>query len=392
MKKITVAVCLLFVCLNAAFAQSRGVTPNNDADSKKVNKRPVQPVPAPSPPAENSETQIERESNETVEIDGEIIKVETEIVNIPVKISDRKGRFVSGLTKENFKVFEDGVEQEIAYFSNEQQPFTVALILDMSYSSTFKIAEIQSAATAFVNQLRPDDKVLIVAFDREVRVLCNATSDKQVLQRAIRSAKIEFGTSLYDAVDLVINQKLKRINGRKAIVLFTDGVDTTSERAQDYTNLSDALELDAIVYPIQYDTFAEVQAMKNKTIITQPKQPSPIPGKNKSPFPFPIPTSTIGAPSSQGTTAEDYRKAGEYLTEMANRTGGRIYQASTTANLAAAFSKIASELREYYSIGYYPKAEAKNGKKHKIKVRVDQENLVVQARDGYVIGAKRNEK
>jgi VWFA-related protein len=166
-------------------------------------------------------------------------------------------------------------------------------------------------------------------------------------------------------------------------------VDTTSERAQDYSNLSDALELDAIVYPIQYDTFAQVQAMKDKTIITPQKIPSPLPDKNKSPFPFPIPISTIGTPSSQGTTSEDYRKAGEYLSEMANRTGGRVYQASTTVNLAAAFAKIASELREYYSIGYYPKEEAKNGKKHKIKVRVNQDGVVVQAREGYAIGGKK---
>lgn len=390
MKKITAVVCLVLLGLSVSFAQSRRVTPNttDNTGNEKVNKRPVQADPTPTPQPENStlsETQTERESKEAVEVDGDVIKVETEIVNIPVKISDRSGRFIGGLTKENFKVFEDNVEQEIAYFSNEQQPFTVALVLDMSYSSTFKIAEIQSAAIDFINQLRPKDKVLIVSFDQDVHVLCDATSDKQVLQRAIRSTKINYGTSLYDAVSLVINQKLKKINGRKAIVLFTDGVDTTSERAKDYSNLSDALELDAIVYPIQYDTYAEVQQMKNKTILNPPTQ-SPIPGKNKSPFPIPI--STIGTPSSQGTTAEDYRKAEEYLSEMANRTGGRVYPASTTINLAAAFSRIASELREYYSIGYYPKEEAKNGKKHKIKVRVDKNGVVVQARDGYAMAKK----
>ncbi len=93
--------------------------------------------------------------------------------------------------------------------------------------------------------------------------------------------------------------------------------------------------------------------------------------------------------SSQGTTAEDYRKADEYLNEMANRTGGRLYQASTTANLAQAFSNIAAELREYYSLGYYPKEESKTaGKKHRIKVRVDKDGLVVRARDSYVVGGK----
>ena len=313
-------------------------------------------------------------------------------MTIPVKVSDRKNRFVAGLTKENFKVLEDSVEQEIALFSNEQQPFTVALVLDMSYSTKFKIAEIQAAAIAFTAQLRPNDKVLIVSFDEEVHVLCEPTSDREVMRRAIRQTQISTGTSLYEAVDLVINQRLKKIEGRKAVVLFTDGVDTTSRRAHDLSNLSDALELDALIYPIQYDTFADVQAMKNKPVIQQPSIPSPIPSKNKSPFPFPLPTGGIGTPSGQGTTPEDYRRAGEYLSEMATRTGGTVYQATTSANLTQAFSDIAAELREFYSIGYYPSGEAKPGKKRKIKVRVNQGNVAVRSRDSYVVSKKDADK
>lgn len=90
----------------------------------------------------------------------------------------------------------------------------------------------------------------------------------------------------------------------------------------------------------------------------------------------------------KGTTVEEYRKAAEYLNELANRTGGRLYKASTIANLSDAFSRIASELREYYSIGYYPKNEADIGKKYKIKVRVDREGARVKTRDSYVVGKK----
>ena len=296
------------------------------------------------------------------------------------------------MTKDKFQVFEDNAPQEITYFSNEQQPFTVALVLDMSYSSTFKIAEIQQAAMAFISQLRENDKVMIVSFDEEVHVLSPPTSDRAALQRAIRSTKIASGTSLYEAVDLVINEKLKKIGGRRAIVLFTDGVDTTSRRANDLMNLRDALEFDALVYPIQYDTFNEVQAMKNKPVVVPPTIPSPIPSKTKSPFPFPIPTGGVGTPSSQGTSAEDYRRAGEYLNEMANRTGGRLYQANTAINLTQAFANIAAELREYYSLGYYPPEEAKEGKCRKIKVRVAQDGVAVRARDGYVVGKTNSEK
>ncbi len=232
---------------------------------------------------------------------------------------------------------------------------------------------------------------MIVSFDEEVHVLCEPTSDRDVMQRAIRQTAISTGTSHYEAVDLVINQKLRKIDGRKAVVLFTDGVDTTSRRAHDLNNLSDALELDALIYPIQYDTFADVQAMKNKPVIQSPTIPSPIPSKNKSPFPFPIPTGGMGTPSAQGTTPEDYQKAGEYLNEMAVRTGGTVYQADSTSNLARAFSDIAAELREFYSIGYYPTGEAKPGKKRKIKVKVNQNNVAVRARDSYVV-AKKDEK
>jgi VWFA-related protein len=384
MKKFVLVALPAIICLivSFSFAQSRRVTaPDNN---QKTNKRPATPAATPSPQTENSE----QDTNAPLPTDDEIITVETEVVTIPVKVSDRSGKFIPGLAKENFTVFEDGTEQEIAFFSNEQQPFTVALVLDMSYSTTFKINEIQSAAIAFIDQLRKNDKIMVVSFDEEVHILTEPTDDRGQIYRAIKSTKIASGTSLYEAVDIVINQKLKRIKGRKAIVLFTDGVDTTSRRVHDLTNLRDALEFDALVYPIKYDTYADVQAIKNKTVIVPPTIPSPLPPKNPSPFPIPIPTGGVGTPSSQGTTAEDYRKAGEYLDEMANRTGGRIYEASTTGSLASAFSKIASELREFYSLGYYPKDDAKTGKRQ-IKVKVDRKGLSVRARDGYAVGRKK---
>jgi VWFA-related protein len=380
MKKFAIFFCLAILCLSSAlsFAQSRKVTPSSETN-KKANQRPEA---SPSPPVNATP---EQSVDENAEEDSEVIKVETGVVSIPVKVLDRSGRFIGGLTRENFKVFEDDVEQQIEYFSNEQEPFTVALMLDMSYSAKFKAEEIQSAALAFINQLRPRDKVMIVSFDEEVYFHCEPTSDRETLQNAIKSTRISYGTSVYDAVDLVINQKLRKVSGRKAIVLFSDGVDTTSRKVFEARNLSDALELDALIYPIQYDTYNEVQAMKNKPSIGAP---SPIPTKNKSPLPFPIPTIGVGTGTAdaKGTTREEYQKADEYLNELASRTGGRLYKASTLNNLSDAFSRIASELREYYSIGYAPKDETRIGKKHKIKVRVDRDNVVVKTRDSYVVG------
>ena len=95
---------------------------------------------------------------------------------------------------------------------------------------------------------------------------------------------------------------------------------------------------------------------------------------------------------AKGTTAEEYQKADAYLNDLANRTGGRLYKASTIANLSDAFSRIASELREYYSIAYTPKDATTIGKKHKIKVRVDREGVVVKTRDSYVVGKSEKRK
>ncbi|MEO7658563.1 MAG: VWA domain-containing protein, partial [Pyrinomonadaceae bacterium] len=314
--------------------------------------------------------------------DDDVIRVSTQLVAVPVRVMDRKGRFIGGLGKENFRVFENGTEQEVALFSNEHQPFTVALVLDMSYSAKFKIADIQSAAIAFIDQLRPQDKVLVVSFDGDVHVLCEATGDRRVIYRAIRSTKIATGTSLYEAVDLVMNNRLRQLDGRKAVILFTDGVDTTSRRSSDYQNLHDAMELDSLIYTIRYDTFADVQNMKNGTVVPAPPKIS-IPTTQPSGVPLPVLLPTIGTPSSQGTTREEYEKAAEYLDQLALRTGGRQYDATSVGNLADAYSKIASELREFYTVGYYPVEERRDGKSTNIKVKVDKEGVVVRSREGF---------
>lgn len=432
---------ILLLGFTTLFAQSR---PKADDNLQKANKRPPTTTAAESKTKpENQPTTIEQnsvpsqstpDSAEAVP-DGEVLRVDTNLVTIPVKVSDRSGRFVAGLIKENFKIFEDGAEQEIAYFSNAEEPFTVALVLDMSYSSTFKIGEIHSAAMAFIAQLHPNDKVMVVSFDEEVHVLCEPTNDRNVLQAAIKTTQIASGTSLYEAVDLVVNKRLKKISGRKAIVLFTDGVDTTSRRVFASDNLRDVYETDSLIYPIEYDTFNDVQAMKDKPVIggqsggggggttipgsgnptrfpipgtgnpfpfpipgtggrtgnpspsTIPGSPSPpIPGTggNPSPLPFPLPTTT----GAQGTSAEEYRKAQEYLESLANSTSGRVYKANTTVNLAQAFTNIANELRQIYSLGFYP-IEEKAGKRRQLKVRVNQPGVAVRARDSYVVGKKK---
>lgn len=366
-----VFVLAIFVCvvwIQTAAAQSGRSQAKPDGNLKG---RGATPTPTPTPSVTPTpETDI-------VVDDGEIIKVATQLVSVPVKVMDKKGRFIGGLTQPDFKVFENGVEQEIAMFSNEHQPFTVALVLDMSYSTTFKLAEIQSAAIAFIGQLRPEDKVMVISFDQEVHMLCEATNDRKAIYRAIKSTKIATGTSLYEAVDLTMNARLRNIDGRKAIILFTDGVDTSSRRAHDRDNLDDAVELDALIYPIRYDTFADVQRMKSGVPVELP----PIAG---IPIPGTVIVPTASKPDTIGTTPEEYKKAEEYLDQLAYRTGGRLYQALTPDALADAYSKIASELREFYSLGYYPKDEQAADKTRSVKVKVDRPGVVVRARETFI--------
>ncbi len=365
-------VLVLLGCVSSFIAQSRRENPQ---ESGKANKRTVESTPTPTP----GDEQVRDASGD----EDEVIKVNTQLVSVPVRVMDKKGRFIGGLQKENFTVIENGVEQEIDLFSNEHQPFTVALVLDMSYSTTFKIAEIQNAAIAFIDQLRPQDKVMVISFDEEVHMLSEATSDRNQIYRAIKSTRIATGTSLYEAVDLVMNERLRQIEGRKAVILFTDGVDTTSRRSNDMRNLSDAMELDSLIYPIRYDTFADVQRMKGRSTNTGPPPIRiPIPQQSDNKLPFPIPS--VGVPSSQGTTVEEYQKAAEYLDQLAQRTGGRIYEASTLVNLSDAYTKIASELREFYSIAYYPRDDRVSGKTANVKVKVDQTGLVVRSRETFI--------
>jgi VWFA-related protein len=354
------------MAVSVAYPQSRRVPPGGG----RQNDRPL-PTPTPRPiPVES------REISNSVD-SGDVIAVDTSLVTIPVRILDRKNRFVGGLKEENFKVFEDNVEQEIAYFTNEAQPFTVALVLDMSYSTTFKIGEIQSAAISFIDQLRPDDKVMVISFDEDVHMLCEATSDRGTLYRAVRSTRVSTGTSLYEAVSMTMNDRMRSIRGRKAIVLFTDGVDTTSMASNNGANIRDAMELDVLIYPIRYDTFADVQSMKNR-----PKVDLPMPGK-------PVSQAPIRTADTKGTTAEEYKEAEDYLNRLADFTGGTIHLASTFGNLNKAFTKIASELREFYSLGYYPKSDGIPGKTRRLKVKIDKPEVAVRARESYVVPKKK---
>jgi VWFA-related protein len=370
-------------------AQSRAQT----APAKTQSQRPTNaPTPLPrtadAPAASRGAGQAQGQTAEEVGED-EVVRVNTALVTIPVSVLDRDGRFIPALRKDDFRIFEDGTEQQVAYFATTEEPFTVALVLDTSGSTRFKLEDIHDAAIAFLDQLRPEDRVIVVSFDDSVRVLSEATNDRRLLRDAIRRTQAGGGTRLYDAVDLVMEQQLSRVRGRKAIVLFTDGVDTTSKHASFQSTLAEAEELDALIYPIQYDTYEDAGGGGGGG--------APWPGRS------PYPTRRrpgwgdilggivlggggvrVGGGGGGGASRGDYRRGGEYLRQLAELTGGRHHNADDMRYLEEAFTNIAEELRRQYSLGYYPSRQSQASERRQIRVRVKRPNLVVRARDSYI--------
>jgi VWFA-related protein len=320
--------------------------------------------------------------------EDDVVRVDTTLVTVPVSVVDRQGRFIPNLKKEDFTLAENGIDQSIAYFEPADKPFTVALLLDTSASTHFHLSEIRDAAIEFAKQLRPQDRVLVVSFNDEVLLLTEATNDQTLIESAIEvNANTGSSTRLYDAVDLTIRERLNKIKGRKAIVLFTDGVDTSSQQADYLSTLREVEELDALIYPIQYDTTDYLNAMQNAGTVTVVTTQSGIFGPRTSSQTYNVPMNNGGAPLP-GATKADYDRADHYLHSLADKTGGRLYKANDTKQLADAFAKIAEELRRQYTLGYYPKnANATDGDRRQIRVKVNQPNVAVKARDSYTKGS-----
>ena len=403
MKKLIFIVIFAFVFSATIFAQS----------GRKV--RPVTPTPTPTPAEDetgisdsvpvktrmpktlpnlrggaNSQTPANPNSTTAPSTDtsassnDDVLHVETTLVAIPVSVTDRStGAYIPNLQKSDFKIFESGKEQEIAYFGTTEQPFTVVLLLDVSPSTRFKIDEIQQAAITFVNQLKPQDSVIVIDFDERVRVLTEATTDREKISKAIRRTGFGEGTSLYEAVDLTIRKYLDTISGRKAVVLFTDGVDTTSRRATYYSTISEAEETDALFFPVYFNTLMD--SGNNGGVMSSPYPPmGRFPSPNGGNFPFP---GGGGQRQPRGGSSQDYALGKRYLDDLAAKTGGRLFPADYSGGgLEGAFAGIAEALRSQYSIGYYPSETAQKGLRQQIKVRVNRPNLVVKARDSYVVG------
>ena len=247
------------------------------AQSKPAGQKPQQPQPEATPPPEPE--------------DIETLKTDTDLVTVPLIATDRSGLYITDLRQDEFKISEDGVPQEIAFFGRVAAPFHVVLMLDTSSSTKDHLRLIQNAAYAFVQQLQPVDRVKIISFDDQVRDLNEFTADREVLRTAINTTRPGEGTKVYDAVELAMNT-LRKIRGRRAIVLFSDGMDWYSDKATFEGTVRFLDEEGVVIYPIRYDTRATTERLARE----QSEQVTPS-----------LPTiDAIRKPPPSGTTAPNF--------------------------------------------------------------------------------------
>jgi Ca-activated chloride channel homolog len=301
--------------------------------------------------------------------DDQTIRVRVDMVSLPVVVTDKIGRRVTDLKKEDFQVFEDGVQQEIAGFAATDEPINVALALDTSGSAEMELAKIQNAAIAFVNQLHPDDEVAVLSFSDDVRLQEDFTIDRDRNEYGIKKTRTGNCTTLYEAVWLSLEEVLKPIKQRKALVLFTDGVDSCSRKASSSETLDLSKETEATIYCVYYNTEMDQYKKRSAKSVLDPGIWTP----------FPSPSPTIG--TGQAGSHEDYQQGRRYLADLAENSGGLMFDGMTDLNNA--FAQIAKELASQYSIGYYSSNAKNDGKFRKIQVKINKPGFVVRTKKGY---------
>jgi VWFA-related protein len=306
----------------------------------------------------------------------EAVKLKATLVNVPVIVSDREGRYLSGLRAADFKLYNDHVKQNIAVFEATEEPLNVALLLDTSKSTRDVLDEIKDAAMNFIKRLRPQDRAMIVSFDYDVHVLSKLTADRRALERAVKDAEIGdyVGTVLRDAVMKVTNESLRQVQGRKAIVLLTDGKDHGSDTGE-VESLEAAEESGAMIYAIFYRTGfaprseARRGGWRRRGDIFGDGMPRRAPGNERR----------------RERAERKNEEAADYLKRLADVSAGRFYRSEVT-DLRKTFDLIADELRHQYRLGFYANSDQADGIVHRLTVQVARPDSVVRARRTYRAG------
>jgi Ca-activated chloride channel family protein len=335
-----------------------------------------------------------------------VVRVDTQLVSVPAIVTNSLGRPVSGLRLDNFIIYEDGQKQTIANFGTTEAPFEIALLLDTSGSTRADVDLIRQAASAFINALRPGDRIGIVAFqDRAsggswmaaVDLLSPLTDDRKQLSAAIANLGSSKGTPFYDGLvriaDVVFREPARdEVRGRRAVVALTDGVDSTSSSNYGAAR-NKLLRAGVACYFIEVNTedFVEDRLLKDCRDDGQLNLSAAQLERYRQVF----------APNARSEDYADFCQMGPFqrlqisrdlyglarreMDDLARVSGARNFAAATLQDARAAFAKVAADIGTQYSLGYYPTNKARDGKFRSIKVEVRglTGKNEVRAREGY---------
>jgi len=347
------------------------------------------------------------EKTETEEVDeGDVVRVDTQLVSVPAVVTNSGGRPVAGLREENFLVYENGQPQKIASFATTEVPFEIALLLDTSGSTRADVALIRQAANAFVAALRPGDRIAIVSFNTarqgqsvgaKVDVLTKLIDDRKVLNKAIENLGTSNGTPFYDALgkiaaDVFREKPTDEMRGRRAVVALTDGVDSTSD--SDFASVRSALLRATVAsYFIQVNTedFVEDRLLKDceddgrlslSAKQLQRYQRIFYPRAKAEDF---MDFCAMGPFERMSISRDLYNLARQEMNDLAKDSGGRNFIANSLQDARAAFARVATEIGTQYNLGYYPTNKNRDGKFRAIRVELRglDEKAQVRAREGY---------
>lgn len=338
--------------------------------------------------------------------EGDVVRVETQLVSVPAVVTNSAGRPVPGLRAENFLLFENGQQQKISNFATTEAPFEIALLLDTSGSTRVDIGLIRQAANAFIDALRPGDRVAIVGFNTarqgqtvaaKVEVLSKLTDDRKLLRTAIDNLGSSNGTPFYDALERIVSEVFHEaprdeVRGRRAVVALTDGVDSTSN--SDFQTARSRLSRAGVAcYFIQVNTedFVEDRLLKDcqddGRLTLSAKQLQRyrqvfVPRARPEDF---VDFCQMGPFERMQISRDLYNLARREMDALAKASGGRNFLAASLQDARAAFARVATEIGTQYSLGYYPTNKAHDGKFRTIRVEVQDapDKPQVRAREGY---------
>jgi VWFA-related protein len=319
------------------------------------------------------------------------IRVETDLVMIDVTVHDRAGmRPVTALRAEDFVVYEDGVQQQIANFAATDAPFNLVMVIDTSGSTREEVSVMRRSAERFLEQLRPQDRIALISFNQEVELLSDLTDSRDRIERALERIRPGRGTSLYDALQLTIRDVLRKVEGRKAIVALTDGVDSYGYNT--YESIQPVIEkAGASLYFLELNTeaFTEARMMRDclddlhfRFSRKQLKKYYERFGDGRTLWQM-AEHCQLPPSERQQISRRLYQQARTELREMAHKSGGRVYPVAEIDLLDQAYATIAAELRTHYTIGYYPTNERHDGRWRILRVDVKRDGLTAQTKPGY---------